>query len=144
MTPFNDTERLVIELADAMAETPSNVSDDLYARLRAINSPKNNYCSWEGRSPLRIIVPVSIESSTSRATIYTPPRSDGFLAVEEMRRLGGVAPCLLKCRSNPARQAQLCFDFLDKIAGCVEQHEREQILCSGPNHAKENPAHREH
>jgi hypothetical protein len=34
MTPFNDTERLVIELADAMAETPSNVSDDLYARLR--------------------------------------------------------------------------------------------------------------
>jgi alkylhydroperoxidase family enzyme len=34
MTPFNDTERLVIELADALADTPSNVSDDLYARLR--------------------------------------------------------------------------------------------------------------
>jgi alkylhydroperoxidase family enzyme len=34
MAPFNDIERLVIELADAMAETPSNVSDDLYARLR--------------------------------------------------------------------------------------------------------------
>ena len=34
LTPFNDTERLVIELADAMTETPSNVSDDLYARLR--------------------------------------------------------------------------------------------------------------
>jgi alkylhydroperoxidase family enzyme len=34
MTPFNDTERLVIELADAVTETPSNVSDDLYARLR--------------------------------------------------------------------------------------------------------------
>ena len=34
MTPFNDTERLVIELADALPETPSNVSDDLYARLR--------------------------------------------------------------------------------------------------------------
>ncbi len=33
-TPFNDTERLVIELADALTETPSNVSDDLYARLR--------------------------------------------------------------------------------------------------------------
>ncbi len=29
-TPFNDTERLVIELADAMTETPANVSDDLY------------------------------------------------------------------------------------------------------------------
>jgi alkylhydroperoxidase family enzyme len=31
---FNAKERLVIELADAMVETPSNVSDDLYARLR--------------------------------------------------------------------------------------------------------------
>jgi alkylhydroperoxidase family enzyme len=33
-TPFNDTERLVIDLADAMTNTPANVSDDLYARLR--------------------------------------------------------------------------------------------------------------
>lgn len=33
-TAFNATERLVIELADAMAETPSNISDDLYSRLR--------------------------------------------------------------------------------------------------------------
>ena len=33
-TLFNDTERLVIELADAMTDTPANVSDDLYARLR--------------------------------------------------------------------------------------------------------------
>ena len=31
---FNDKERLVIELADAMADTPANVSEDLYARLR--------------------------------------------------------------------------------------------------------------
>jgi alkylhydroperoxidase family enzyme len=31
---FNDIERLVIELADAMATAPSNISDDLYARLR--------------------------------------------------------------------------------------------------------------
>jgi alkylhydroperoxidase family enzyme len=34
MIPFNDTERLVIELADALTETPSNVSDDLYTHLR--------------------------------------------------------------------------------------------------------------
>ena len=33
-TPFNDTERLVIELADAMTDTPSDVSDELYTRLR--------------------------------------------------------------------------------------------------------------
>ena len=35
LSAFNETERLVIELADAMADTPSNVSDELYARLRA-------------------------------------------------------------------------------------------------------------
>jgi alkylhydroperoxidase family enzyme len=34
LTAFNDIERLVIELADALSETPANVSDDLYARLR--------------------------------------------------------------------------------------------------------------
>ena len=33
-TPFNDTERLLIELADAMTDTPADVSDDFYARLR--------------------------------------------------------------------------------------------------------------
>ena len=32
---FNDKERLVIELADAMADTPASVSEDLYARLSA-------------------------------------------------------------------------------------------------------------
>jgi len=31
---FNDAERLVIELADAMVAAPAHVSDDLYARLR--------------------------------------------------------------------------------------------------------------
>jgi alkylhydroperoxidase family enzyme len=34
MRPFSDTERLVIELADALSDAPSNVSDELYARLR--------------------------------------------------------------------------------------------------------------
>ena len=33
LSGFNETERLVIELADAMADTPSNISDDLYTRL---------------------------------------------------------------------------------------------------------------
>jgi alkylhydroperoxidase family enzyme len=32
---FTDIERLVIELADEMVGAPANVSDDLYARLRA-------------------------------------------------------------------------------------------------------------
>ena len=34
MTLFNDTERLVIELADALTGTPSSVSDDLYTCSR--------------------------------------------------------------------------------------------------------------
>jgi alkylhydroperoxidase family enzyme len=34
VSPFSDVERLVIELADAMAIVPSNITDDLYARLR--------------------------------------------------------------------------------------------------------------
>jgi alkylhydroperoxidase family enzyme len=34
LSPFTRDELLVIELADAMVATPSNISDDLYARLR--------------------------------------------------------------------------------------------------------------
>ena len=37
---FNERELLVIELADAMANTPANISDDLYERLQAIFSPE--------------------------------------------------------------------------------------------------------
>ena len=32
--PFSENELLVLELADAMTETPSNISDELYGRLR--------------------------------------------------------------------------------------------------------------
>ena len=38
LSVFNHKERLVIELADAIADTPANVSDDLYARLRNLFS----------------------------------------------------------------------------------------------------------
>jgi len=34
LSGFNETERLVIELADSLADTPANVSNDLYGRLR--------------------------------------------------------------------------------------------------------------
>ena len=40
-TPFNDTERLVIELADAMTDTPANISDDCM-RVWASSFPRNN------------------------------------------------------------------------------------------------------
>jgi alkylhydroperoxidase family enzyme len=35
LSVFSKDELLVIELADQMANTPSNISDELYARLRA-------------------------------------------------------------------------------------------------------------
>ena len=34
LSVFSDVEKLVIELADEMVNTPSNISDELYARLR--------------------------------------------------------------------------------------------------------------
>ena len=34
LSPLTRDELLVIELADAMADTPANISDELYARLR--------------------------------------------------------------------------------------------------------------
>lgn len=35
LSVFSQKELLVIQLADAMADTPSSISDDLYAKLRA-------------------------------------------------------------------------------------------------------------
>ena len=40
LSVFNDLERLVIALADALSDTPSNVPDGLYARLREHFSEK--------------------------------------------------------------------------------------------------------
>lgn len=34
LSPFSRDELLVIELADTMASTPANISDELYGRLR--------------------------------------------------------------------------------------------------------------
>ena len=34
LTVFNELERLVIELADAMVAVPANIPDELYTRLR--------------------------------------------------------------------------------------------------------------
>jgi alkylhydroperoxidase family enzyme len=35
LSKFTDTERLVVELADQMANTPANISDEFYVRLKA-------------------------------------------------------------------------------------------------------------
>jgi hypothetical protein len=67
-TSFNDTERLVIELADAMTDTPANVSDELYARLRK-QFTEEQLMNWARRSRSRIIAHDGTEFSTSRAII---------------------------------------------------------------------------
>ena len=74
MTPFNDTERLVIELADAMTDTPANVSDDLYERLRNQFS-EEQLMQLGGQIAFENIAPVGIEFSTSRAIICIKKRS---------------------------------------------------------------------
>ena len=69
LTLFSDTDRLVIELADAPTDMPSNVSDELYARLR-------NQFSEEQLMQLGAQIAFEnyrharIASSTSRATIF--------------------------------------------------------------------------
>jgi len=68
--PFNDTERLVIELADAMTITPSNVSDELYTRLRNQFS-EEQLMQLAHKSRSKIIAHAGTAFSTSRATICT-------------------------------------------------------------------------
>jgi len=72
--PFNDTERLVIELANAMTDTPSNVSDDLYARLREAFS-EEQLMQLGAQIAFENYRADGIESSTSRATIFITKRS---------------------------------------------------------------------
>ena len=45
-TSFNDTERLVIELADAMTDTPANVSDEQLMQLGAQIAFENYRARW--------------------------------------------------------------------------------------------------
>jgi alkylhydroperoxidase family enzyme len=40
LASFSEKERLVIELADAMADTPAEISDELYGRLSQEFSPE--------------------------------------------------------------------------------------------------------
>ena len=70
-TPFNDAERLVIELADAMTDTPTNVSDDLYASLRNQFS-KEQLMQLGAQNRVRELSrTLEPKFSTSRAKIYT-------------------------------------------------------------------------
>jgi hypothetical protein len=70
LTLFNDTERLVIDLADALTDTPSNVSDELYARLRNQFS-EEQLMQLGAQSRSKTIAHDGTEFSTSKAMICT-------------------------------------------------------------------------
>ena len=68
---FNDAERLVIELADAMTDTPANVSDDLYARLRK---------QFSEEQPMQLGAQIAFENYRSRWNRIFNVESDNLYA----------------------------------------------------------------
>ena len=69
LSPFSDIEKLVIELADAMANTPSNISDDLYARLRE---------TFSEEQLLQLSAQIAFENYRARLNRVFDVGSDGF------------------------------------------------------------------
>ncbi len=69
VTLFTDSERLVLELADAMADTPSNVSEGLYTRLRA---------QFSEEQLLELGAQIAFENYRARANRVFDVGSDGL------------------------------------------------------------------
>lgn len=69
LSVFNEIECLVIELADRMVETPSNISDDLYSRLR------NHF---DERQLLELGGQIAFENFRARLNRVFDVQSDGF------------------------------------------------------------------
>ncbi len=74
LTIFTDVERLVIELADAMAMTPANVTDDLYARLRK---------QFTEEQLLQLSGQIAFENFRARLNRVFDVGSDGLFALGE-------------------------------------------------------------
>jgi alkylhydroperoxidase family enzyme len=72
LAALNDKERLVIELADAMADTPANISDDLYGRAR-------NQFSEE--QLLELAAHIAFENYRARLNRVFNVESDGLYAI---------------------------------------------------------------
>ena len=71
LSPFSDVEKLVIELADEMANTPSNISDELYARLREKFS-EEQLLQLGGRSRLKISCALNRVFDVGSDELYKP------------------------------------------------------------------------
>jgi alkylhydroperoxidase family enzyme len=77
---FDEQERLVLELADAMCATPAVVSDDLYARFRAAFDPAQqveiaSMIAWENyRSRWNRVFDVEAQGFAEGAVCAMPVR----------------------------------------------------------------------
>jgi alkylhydroperoxidase family enzyme len=74
LSVFNEKERLVIELADAMADTPSNISDDLYTRLKS---------SFNEEQLLELGAQIAFENFRSRLNRVFDVKSDELYKPEQ-------------------------------------------------------------
>jgi len=69
LTVFQDVECLVIELADAMVATPSNISDELYARLHG---------RFSDEQLMELSAQIAFENFRTRLNRVFDVRSDGL------------------------------------------------------------------
>jgi len=82
LSTFSDTERMVIELADALTGTPANVSDELYTRLRA---------QFSEEQLLELSAQISFENYRARLNRLYNAESDGLYKPSADRARGESA-----------------------------------------------------
>lgn len=70
---LSDAERLAVELADAITATPANVSDELYARLRA---------NFDERQLMELSGQIAFENFRARLNRVFDVQSDGLYVRE--------------------------------------------------------------
>ena len=132
LTLFNDTERLVIELADALTDTPSNVSDELYARLRNQFSEEQlmqlgaqiafeNYRACWNRL-------FNVESDNFHQGNSIINRANGLRGTPSPVSIGADEarpPSVCRTRTRLVRilgrETQFRFDIFDKLLRCPPQ-----------------------
>ena len=69
LSGFTETERMVIELADALTSTPANVSEDLYARISS---------QFSEEQLLELSAQISFENYRARLNRLYNAESDGL------------------------------------------------------------------
>ena len=73
LSALSNSERLVVELADAMVTAPANVSDDLYERLRT---------TFSEEQLLELSAQIALENFRARMNRVFDMKSDGLYEPE--------------------------------------------------------------